>query len=127
MNVFIRRIKQINPLLNCVIDERYKDALAEAAKVDELIASNQHTDRELRQTKPFLGVPISTKDSIGVKGMIQTCGVWARRNDRATKDADAIGLMRAAGAIPFAMTNVPEMCLWSVVVNLSPFEANSKI
>ena len=112
MNAFIRRIKQINPLLNCVVDERFKDALAEATKVDELIASNKYTADGLRATKPFLGVPISTKDSIGVKGMIQTCGVWTRRNEKAKEDADVIQLMRAAGAIPFAITNVPELCLW---------------
>ena len=112
MNSFIRRIKQINPLLNCVVDERFKDALDEAAKVDELIASNKYTIDELREMKPFLGVPMSTKDSIGVKGMIQSCGLWLRRNERATEDANAIRLLRAAGAIPFAVTNVPVLCMW---------------
>lgn len=112
MNAFIRRIKQINPLLNCVVDERFKDALDDAAAVDELIASNKLTVDELRETKPFLGVPISTKDSIGVKGMIQSCGVWARRNERAADDADVIRVMREAGAIPFAITNVPVLCMW---------------
>lgn len=112
MNTFIRRIKQINPLLNCVVDDRFKDALDEAAKVDALIASNKYTVDELRETKPFLGVPVSTKDSIAIKGMIQTCGQWCRRNERAAEDADVIRLMRAAGAIPFAISNVPEFCMW---------------
>lgn len=78
LNAFIARIKQVNPLLNCVVDERFDDALQEAAKVDELIASNEITADQLRETKPFLGVPISTKDCISVKDMIHTAGIWVR-------------------------------------------------
>lgn len=112
MKTFIRRIKQINPLLNCVVDERYKDALEEAAEVDELIASKKYSADELRELKPFLGLPVSTKDLIGVKDMIQTSGLWLRRGMRSSEDADVIKLMRNAGAIPFAITNVPELCMW---------------
>lgn len=112
MRTFIRRIKHINPLLNCVVDERYTDALEEAAKVDKLIASNKHTVDELHELKPFLGVPLSTKDLIAVKDMIQTSGLWLRRGMRSSEDADVIELMRNAGAIPFVITNVPELCMW---------------
>lgn len=112
MKAFIRRIKQVNPLLNCVVDERYTDALAEAATVDELIASNKHTADQLKELKPFLGVPISTKDCIAVKDMLHTGGLWLRRNIRSPVDSDAIRLMRDAGAIPFALTNVSEVCMW---------------
>lgn len=69
MNLFISRIKQINPLLNCVVDERFDDALIDAANADKLIASNKYTEDELKVKKPFLGVPISTKDCIEVKGI----------------------------------------------------------
>lgn len=112
LNTFIKRIKQINPLLNCVVDERFDDALQDAAKVDELIASNQYTADQLRETKPFLGVPISTKDCIAVKDMLHTGGLWLRRNIRSPEDADAMRLMRDAGAIPFALSNVSEVCMW---------------
>lgn len=112
LNTFIKRIKQINPLLNCVVDERFDDALQDAAKVDELIASNQYTADQLRDTKPFLGVPISTKDCIAVKDMLHTGGLWLRRNIRSPEDADAMRLMRDAGAIPFALSNVSEVCMW---------------
>lgn len=109
---FIDRIKQINPLLNCVVDERFEDALKDAAEVDELVASNKFTVDQLKETKPFLGVPISTKDCIAVKDMLQTAGLWLRRNIRSSEDSDAIRLMRDAGAIPFALTNVSECCMW---------------
>lgn len=112
LNAFIARIRQVNPLLNCVVDERFDDALKDAAKVDELIASNEYTAEQLRETKPFLGVPISTKDCISVKDMLHTGGLWLRRNTRGAEDADSIRLMREAGAIPFALTNVSEVCMW---------------
>lgn len=65
---FIRRAKEVNPLLNCMVDERFDDAMKEAKEADELIKSGQYTEEELAKQKPFLGVPISTKDCIAVKG-----------------------------------------------------------
>lgn len=112
MNSFIARCKHVNPLLNCVVDERYDGALAEAEQADQLLASDRYTVDELREQKPFLGVPISTKDCIEVNGMLHTSGLWLRRNTRGTVDADAIAVMRAAGAIPFVLTNVSECCMW---------------
>lgn len=112
VNTFIRRINQVNPLLNCVVDQRFDAALKEAAEVDELIASDKFTADQLKETKPFLGVPISTKDCIAVKDMLHTAGLWLRRNIRSSKDSDAMRLMREAGAIPFAITNVSECCMW---------------
>lgn len=112
IKAFIRRIEQIHSLLNCVADERYRGALDEATEVDRLIASNKYTVDELKKTKPFLGVPISTKDGIAVKDMKQTCGLWSRRNERALQDSDAMHLMREAGAIPLVVTNVPEIFMW---------------
>lgn len=112
MQAFIARTKEINTLLNCVIDSRYDDALKEAAEADDLIASGKFSLEELAEQKPFLGVPISTKDNIAVKGLLLSAGLWSRREVRAKEDSDAMALMRKAGAIPFALTNVPELCMW---------------
>ncbi|XP_005176413.1 fatty-acid amide hydrolase 2-B [Musca domestica] len=112
LEAFIRRAKEVNPLLNCMVDERFDDAMKEAKEADELIKSGQYTEEELAKQKPFLGVPISTKDCIAVKGMLHTSGLYERRNHRASEDADAMALMRKAGAIPFALTNVSEVCMW---------------
>lgn len=114
IKTFINRIAEVNPLLNCVVDDRFADALNDAATVDELIESNRYTADELRELKPFLGVPISTKDCIAVKDMLHTAGLWMRRNIHSNEDADAMRLMREAGAIPFALTNVSECCMWYV-------------
>lgn len=136
LEAFIQRIKEINPLLNCVVDNRFNDALKDAADVDALIASGQFSEAELEHDKPFLGVPLSTKDCLEVEGksqyfyfafvliefdwivfffssgMLHTSGLWVRKNTRGKKDADALALMKNAGAIIFALTNVSECCMW---------------
>lgn len=112
LEAFIDRIKEVNPLLNCVVDNRFDDALKEAAAADALIASGEHTLAELERDKPFLGVPISTKDCLSVKGLLHTSGLIARRNVRGLKDSGGMAAMRKAGAIPFALTNVSECCMW---------------
>ncbi|XP_058837567.1 fatty-acid amide hydrolase 2-A-like [Topomyia yanbarensis] len=130
MEAFIARCKEINPLLNIIVDERYEEALKEAEKADKLIASGTLTEKQLANEKPFLGVPISTKDCIKVKGLLHTTGLWARRSTRADKDARAMELMRKAGAIPFALTNVSEICMWWESVNTvfgrsrNPYDTN---
>lgn len=116
MQAFIDRIEEVNPILNCVVDNCYESALEKAAEVDRLIESGKYTEMELERDQPFLGVPISTKDCLAVKGLLHTSGLIARRNIRANEDSDAIALMRKAGAIPFALTNVSECCMWYVNV-----------
>lgn len=47
-----------------------------------------------------------------LSGMLNTSGLYERRSYRAPEDAAAMALMRKAGAIPFALTNVSEVCMW---------------
>lgn len=68
VNSFIERIEEINPLLNCVVADRFQQARKEAASVDELIESGTIPEDVLKKEKPFLGVPFTTKDCIAVKG-----------------------------------------------------------
>ncbi|XP_055921354.1 fatty-acid amide hydrolase 2 [Eupeodes corollae] len=112
LEAFIRRVEEVNPTFNCVVDKRFKEALKDAADADALIASGTYTPEELLKIKPFLGVPISTKDCIAVKDFLNTAGLYARKGVRSNEDSDAMGLMRKAGAIPFCLTNVSEMCMW---------------
>lgn len=51
-----------------MVDERFEDAMKEAKEADDLIKSGKFSEEELLKEKPFLGVPISTKDCIAVKG-----------------------------------------------------------
>lgn len=77
------------------------------------------TPENMEKSKPFLGVPLSTKDAVPVKGMVNTSGWFYRKGYIAKEDCEPIAKMKKAGAIPFCLTNVPEMCMW--------YESNNKI
>ncbi|CAG9788524.1 unnamed protein product [Diatraea saccharalis] len=110
----IERIKQVNPIINAVVDNRYEQALAEARAVDSLLATGV---TDLEKTKPFLGVPFTTKESQPVKGLSVTYGLWLWKNKRAEEDCEAVARLRNAGAIPLAVTNLPELLIWSEARN----------
>ncbi|CAF4928573.1 unnamed protein product [Pieris macdunnoughi] len=114
VKAIIERIKQVNPILNAVVTERYEDALNEAREVDRLVSAGLS---EQMAKKPFLGVPFTMKESQAWKGMPLTLGLWSRRNERAVEDSEAIIRLREAGAIPLAATNLPELLIWQETRN----------
>ncbi|CAB3234072.1 unnamed protein product [Arctia plantaginis] len=108
----IRRIKDTNSALNFFVQDRYELALKEAQAADELVRSGSKTTAQLEEEKPFLGVPFTTKDCIGVEGLQQTSGVVHRKDYVCDKDSEVIMLLREKGAIIIGLTNVPELCMW---------------
>lgn len=63
---YVNRCKQVNPLINAIVEDRFKDAIKEAQQLDKRIK-----DGEIDFDKmPLLGVPITSKDSIGMKGWL---------------------------------------------------------
>ncbi|XP_067136988.1 fatty-acid amide hydrolase 2-like [Centruroides vittatus] len=109
---YINRIKEVQPIINAVADNRFVEAMEEARKVDELIHSGQKTEKELAEEKPFLGVPFTLKHSIAVKGMSFTSGFVPRKDVKATEDAGIVTLLKNAGAIPLINTNTSQLCMW---------------
>ncbi|KAK2585314.1 hypothetical protein KPH14_009997 [Odynerus spinipes] len=110
---YIERIKEIQPVLNCVVEERFEEALKEAKICDEILRSpTAPSVQVLAKEKPFFGVPFTTKDCIAVANMKQTAGLVLRKDFVVDKDAEAIRLMKAAGAIPLALTNISELAMW---------------
>src|SRR5689334_9051225 len=84
------QIRKINPQLNAVV------ALLDEAPVE----SEGH----------LAGVPFSAKDSIDVQGVRTTAGTLERRNAAAAeKDATVVRRLRAAGGLPIAKTNLPDL------------------
>ena len=67
------------------------------------------TRRDVRG--PFHGVPITVKENIDVAGAPTTQGIKALAGAIAPTDAPTVERMRAAGAIPFARTNTPDVGL----------------
>ncbi|NXQ56866.1 FAAH1 hydrolase, partial [Anthoscopus minutus] len=54
------------------------------------------------------GIPISIKDHIGHKGHLATCGLVQCLGTLMEEDSVLVKVLKRQGAIPFAMTNVPQ-------------------
>lgn len=63
-----QRIEEVEPYINATVECVFEDALKKAREVDELVASGKYTEEQLATEKPLLGVPISIKNLISVKG-----------------------------------------------------------
>ncbi|XP_014213644.1 fatty-acid amide hydrolase 2-B-like [Copidosoma floridanum] len=113
VRAFIARIEEVQPILNCVTEKRFEKALEEALECDRQLRSpNAPTADFLAAKKPLFGVPFSVKECIAVEEMKQTAGLVCRRNVRADEDAECVRLMRQAGGIPIATTNLSELAMW---------------
>uniref|UniRef100_A0A8D0HVX2 Fatty acid amide hydrolase 2 n=1 Tax=Sphenodon punctatus TaxID=8508 RepID=A0A8D0HVX2_SPHPU len=112
VETYIGRIKEVNPLINAVVKDRFEEALQEAQQVDELL-SEGHDDEELLQEKfPFLGVPVTIKETFALHGLPNTAGLVNRHNVISTSDAMVVSRLKQAGAIPLGVTNCSELCMW---------------
>ncbi|GLH06874.1 Fatty-acid amide hydrolase 2-A, partial [Gryllus bimaculatus] len=117
VQAYVARIRAVNPHLNAVVEERFDAALEEARAVDRELASapapadaDAHAQR-LARDRPLLGVPITVKESCGLKGMSHCVGTMRRRGLKAADDGAAVAHLREAGAIPLCVTTTPELCL----------------
>ena len=97
----LRRIEQVNAQVNAVTAVLAEPALAAADAADRAIRAGESVG-------PLCGVPISVKENIDVAGSATTLGIAALAGNVARADAPHVAELRAAGAIPFARTNMPE-------------------
>ncbi|HEY3826694.1 MAG TPA: amidase [Bryobacteraceae bacterium] len=99
----LARIDEVNPKLNAAIEILRESALREAGVVDRRRESGE-------PMRPLEGVPFSVKDSIEVEGTVCSAGTLGlRQADPSTRDATLVARLRAAGAIPIARTNLPDL------------------
>lgn len=68
VQAFAKRIRDVNGILNAVVDDRIEAAIKDAEAVDKMLDSGAISEKEAQQTKPFLGVPFTTKESTSCKG-----------------------------------------------------------
>ena len=101
---FLRRIEEINPKLNAVVQLDREGALAAAHAADVRI-------RRRERLGPLHGVPMTIKDSFDTAGVISTAGTLGRKGFVPTRDATAVARLRNAGAILMGKTNCAEITL----------------
>ncbi len=78
-------------------------ALAGAAAADAARAAGQDG--------PLQGIPVAVKDSVAVAGTAASQGTGSPE-PVATRDAELVRRLRAAGAVVVGTTNLPELALW---------------
>ncbi|XP_065512473.1 vitamin D3 hydroxylase-associated protein-like [Caloenas nicobarica] len=61
-----------------------------------------------REKGLLYGIPVSIKDHIGHKGHLATCGLVQCLGTPMQEDSVLVKVLKRQGAIPFAMTNVPQ-------------------
>ena len=104
VDAHLARIDAVNPALNAVVRVLADEARAAAVKADQRLASGETVG-------PLHGVPFTVKENIDMAGLPTTWGVPALAEAVVPVDAPVVERMRAAGAIPIARTNLPDMAL----------------
>src|SRR5262245_1367164 len=101
LTLHLHRIEQYNPRLNAIVTKCFEQAREAAEAADA--ARARGADAAL------LGLPITLKESINVRGLKTTAGLPAFAQAPAKFDAPATQRMQIAGAVLMGKTNVPPM------------------
>ncbi len=107
VSAHVAHLERADARLHAVVAERYDEAMHEAEAADDAV--RQAGSEPL---PPLLGVPFTVKENLSLRGMPLTAGLVAREGVRAAEDGVAVARLRRAGAIPLAVTNVSELCMW---------------
>lgn len=95
-------IERMNPAVNAVVAMDLERARAEAAAADSSRAAGDPCG-------PLHGLPMTIKDCYETLDLVTAAGAPEFAEHVPTRDADVVRLLRRAGAIVWAKTNVPYM------------------
>ncbi|XP_075971913.1 fatty-acid amide hydrolase 2-A-like [Anticarsia gemmatalis] len=120
VSTYISRVREVNPFLNAVVEERHRAALDEAKAVDRQLeeARKNGSFDQLVKEKPLLGVPFTVKESCSLAGLSNSVGCLENAGCRASTDGGVVSLVKKSGAIPLLVSNTPELCLGWETTNL---------
>ncbi|HJU75384.1 MAG TPA: amidase [Gemmatimonadaceae bacterium] len=94
-DIYLTRLKQLNPTLNCAVTIMEEQARAEAAKADAEISAGRYRG-------PLHGLPYGLKDLFATKGVPTTWGAKDFENQIIDDDAEVVVRLRDAGAVLIA-------------------------
>ncbi|RLQ91548.1 amidase [Planomicrobium sp. Y74] len=103
VEIYIAQLNRINPAINCLVENRFEEALQEADYADRGLA-------EGTAEGALWGVPISMKEAFHVSGMKTTGGLLGRKEKTMEKDAEVVRKLRLEGAVILGKSNTPELC-----------------
>lgn len=96
----VARIERLDEPVNAIVQWDLDRARSAARAADDAVAAGHDVG-------PLHGVPITIKDSFQTEGCLTTSGAPELADFVPTEDAAPVARLRAAGAIPFAKTNLP--------------------
>ena len=94
-DIYLTRLKRLNPTLLCAVTIMEEQARAEAAKADAEIKAGKYRG-------PLHGLPYGVKDLFATKGVSTTWGAADFENRIIDEDAEIVLRLRNAGAILIA-------------------------
>lgn len=97
----LKRIEELDPILNAFITVTAEQALEQAQKAEQELRSGQ--DRG-----PLHGIPIALKDLIDTAGVRTTCASRILKDHVPTQDAPIVTRLAEAGAVLVGKTNLLE-------------------
>jgi Asp-tRNA(Asn)/Glu-tRNA(Gln) amidotransferase A subunit family amidase len=107
---FIARLKAVDAKLNAVTAELFESARQTAARVDQAMARGE-------KVGPLAGLPVTIKECFDLAGTASTFGLLSRQHLIERTDDPHVAALRAAGAIPIAKTNVPQLMIYTETDN----------
>ena len=110
VELFLRRIEELNPKLNAYLTVTADEAMAQAKEAQEAVSRGDNLG-------PLHGVPVSIKDLEFTKGIRSTMGCTIFRDYVPDEDSVVVERLRQAGAIILGKTNTPEFGLSGTTEN----------
>jgi aspartyl-tRNA(Asn)/glutamyl-tRNA(Gln) amidotransferase subunit A len=110
---FLERATEYNPSLNAFLTLTPELAMADAGRVDRA--------REDGRRLPLDGLVLAVKDNLDVGGVRTTVASRFFESNVATRDAESVRRLRAAGAIVLGKTNLHEFAFGAITANPPPF------
>ncbi|CAD6995191.1 unnamed protein product [Ceratitis capitata] len=111
VKAYIERIKEVEPHINAVVQDRFESALEDAKRADGLIAKTTDSNLPaLFNRYTLLGIPFTVKESCGLKGMPFRVGSRQRAHMICSENGEVVSNVIAAGGIPLLVSITPEYC-----------------
>jgi Asp-tRNA(Asn)/Glu-tRNA(Gln) amidotransferase A subunit family amidase len=102
--MYLRRLRQYDPVLHCVVTLTDELAMAQAARADRDIG-------EGRYRGPLHGIPYGIKDLFATRGIRTTWGAAPYATHIPTEDATVVSRLAAAGAVLVAKLSTGELAI----------------
>src|SRR5262245_15374911 len=97
---FLARVDEHDKGINAVVALDADRARARAAEADAARARGESWG-------PLHGLPMTVKDAFETEGLVTTSGAPVLADHVPDRDADAVALLKGAGAVVFGKTNLP--------------------